>query len=220
MSRRTLAVVEELADLRRRQSRDAAELKRTRILDAASTLFHELGYRGTSVDAIAERLGVTKPFVYAYFKGKAEILAGVCGRTTAFAASAAETHADQSGPVRPRLAAMVRELTLRIIEGRVYLAVYFREEMHLPADAYRALSSNRRRFDRALSRLLKQGVESGELDIPHVSVVTQAITGMTTWLFNWYRADGPLSPEQMADEMARLVLAMVTPRPQKDLAPD
>jgi len=205
-----VAVVQELADLRRKHGEDAAELKRTRILDAASALFYEFGYRGTSVDAIAERLGVTKPFIYAHFKGKAEILAGVCGRTTAFAASAAEAHADQSGPVGPRLAAMVRELTLRIIEGRIYLAVYFREEMHLPADAYRSLSSNRRRFDRALSRLLKQGVDSGEFWMPHVSVVTQAITGMTTWLFNWYRADGPLTPDQMSEEMARLVLAMVT----------
>jgi AcrR family transcriptional regulator len=212
MAKRNLAVVEELADLRRRQVQDAAELKRTRILDAASVLFYEFGYRGTSMDAICERLGVTKPFVYAHFTGKAEILAGVCGRTTAFAASAAEAHADAAGPARPRLEAMVRELTMRIIEGRIYLAVYFREEMHLPADAYRALSSNRRRFDRALSRLLKQGIDTGEFEIPHVSVVTQAITGMTTWLFNWYRSDGPLSAGQMADEMARLVLAMVSRR--------
>lgn len=207
-----MAVIDELADLRRKHSQDAAELKRRRILDAASELFFEMGYRGTSVDAIAERLGATKPFIYAHFKGKAEILAGVCGRTTAFVAAVAEAQAGKSGPVRPRLAAMVRELTLRVIEGRVYLAVYFREEMHLPADAYRSLSSNRRRFDRALSRLLQQGVDSGEFSMPYVSVATQAITGMTTWLYNWYRPDGPLSPEQMADEMARLVLSMVDRR--------
>jgi hypothetical protein len=33
---------------------------------------------------------------------------------------------------------------------------------------------------------------------------------MTTWLFNWYRPNGPLSPEQLAQEMAALVVAMVT----------
>jgi len=185
----------------------------TRILDVASELFYELGYRGTSVDAIADRLAVAKPVIYTHFKGKADILAGVCGRTTAFAAGAAEAHARQTGPATPRLAAMVRELTLRVIEGRVYLAVYFREEMHLPADAYRKLSSNRRRFDRALSSLLQQGVDAGEFVIAHVSVTTQAITGMTTWLFNWYRPDGPLTPAQMADDMARLALTMVSGRP-------
>ena len=103
----------------------AADPMHTRILDAAGELFFELGYRGTSVDALAERLAVAKPFIYTHFKGKADILAGVCGRTTAFAAGAAEEHARKSGPATPRLAAMVRELTLRVIEGRIFLAVYF-----------------------------------------------------------------------------------------------
>lgn len=203
------AVSDELADLRRKHHLDVADLKRTRILDVASELFFELGYRGTSIDAIAQRLDVAKPFIYTHFKGKADILAGVCGRTTAFVASVAEDQAAKGGPVRPRLAAMVHELTLRVIQGRVYLAVYFREEMHLPADAYRRLSNNRRRFDRAVSSLLQQGVDAGEFDIAHVSVVTQVICGMTTWLFNWYRPDGALSPEQMADEMSRLALSMI-----------
>jgi len=46
------------------------ELKRQRILDVASALFFELGYKGTSVDAIAERMHVTKPFVYYHFDTK------------------------------------------------------------------------------------------------------------------------------------------------------
>lgn len=207
-----MAAHDELADLRRKHSQDVADIQRTRILDAASELFFELGYRGTSMDAIADRLQVAKPFIYTHFKGKADILAGVCGRTTGFVAGLAESQAGKTGPVKPRLADMVRELTLRIIEGRVFLAVYFREEMHLPADAYRKLSSNRRRFDRSLSSLLQQGVDSGEFEVAHVPVATQAITGMTTWLFNWYRPDGPLTPEQMADDMARLALAMVEKR--------
>lgn len=200
---------DELAELRRRHELDVAELQRTRILDAASALFFEHGYRGTSMDAIAARLEVAKPFIYTFFKGKADILAGVCGRTTAIVAVVAEDQAGKPGPVTPRLATIVRELTLRIIEGRVYLAVYFREEMHLPADAYRRLSSNRRLFDRSLSSLLQQGVESGEFDILHVPVATQAITGMTTWLYNWYRPDGALSPAELAETMAALVLSMV-----------
>ncbi|MCO5121348.1 MAG: TetR/AcrR family transcriptional regulator [Burkholderiaceae bacterium] len=207
-----MASQDDLAELRRRHELDVADLQRTRILDAASELFFELGYRGTSMDAIAARLEVAKPLIYTFFKGKADILAGVCGRTTAIVAVVAEDQAGKPGPVKPRLATIVRELTLRIIEGRIYLAVYFREEMHLPADAYRKLSSNRRRFDRSLSSLLQQGVDSGEFDIANVPVATQAITGMTTWLFNWYRADGTLSPEQLADTMASLVLAMVEKR--------
>jgi AcrR family transcriptional regulator len=195
---------------RRETLRDEVkDLKRKRILDAASELFFEHGYKGTSVEAIASRLHVTKPFIYYHFDNKADILAGVCGRTTAFVAQSAEVAAAGSGSVRERLESLVRDLSLRVIEGRIYLAVYFREEKHLPKSAFRDLSNNRKRFDTALSKLLREGVETGDFHVPNVSVATQAITGMTTWIFDWYRPTGPLTPEQIAEKMAGLVSAMV-----------
>jgi AcrR family transcriptional regulator len=185
------------------------DLKRKRILDAASELFFQHGFKGTSVEAIASRLHVTKPFIYYHFDSKAEILAGVCGRTTAFVAQSAEVAAAGSGSVWERLESLVRVLSLRVIEGRVNLAVYFREENHLPRSAFRDLSRNRKRFDTALSKLLREGIDAGEFHIPNISVATQAITGMTTWIFNWYRPTGSLTPDQIAEEMVSLVSSMV-----------
>jgi len=193
-----------------------SNLKRQRILDVASELFFELGYKGTSIDAIAERMQLTKPFVYYHFASKADILAAVCGRTTAFAAGFAEQQADKTGPVQDRLVDLVRQLCLRIIEGRVYLAVYFREERHLPPAAFKELAADRRRFDRALSRLLQEGADAGVFHVGTVSVAAQAITGMATWIFNWYRAKGTLTPDQLAQQMAEMTLAMVQPPPPDD----
>jgi AcrR family transcriptional regulator len=194
---------------------EVKDLKRKRILDAASELFFEHGYKGTSVEAIASRLHVTKPFIYYHFENKADILAGVCGRTTAFVARSAEVAAAGSGGVLERLESLVRDLCLRVIEGRIYLAVYFREEKHLPKSAFRDLSSNRKRFDTALSKLLREGVDAGDFHVSNISVATQAITGMTTWIFNWYRPTGALTPEQIAEEMVILIGAMMQRRPQR-----
>jgi len=44
--------------------------KRTAILEAAKTLFTELGYDGASMDAIAARAGVSKLTVYSHFGDK------------------------------------------------------------------------------------------------------------------------------------------------------
>lgn len=189
------------------------ELKRQRILDVASVLFFEHGYKATSVDAIAERMHVTKPFVYYHFDTKADILAAVCGRTTSVVAGLAEVQASASGPVQERLVELVRELCRRVIEGRVYLAVYFREEKDLPPAAAKELAGDRRRFDRALSKLLQEGVDAGIFKVGTVPVAAQAITGMTTWIFNWYREKGPLTPEQVAQEMSEMALAMVSRSP-------
>src|SRR5689334_124419 len=57
---------------------EIAQFKRKQILDAAVELFQRNGYHGTSVDAIAAVLGVSKQFVYYQFKDKAAILSGVC----------------------------------------------------------------------------------------------------------------------------------------------
>jgi len=56
---------------RRRVGR--AERER-QILDAARAVFTERGYAGTSMDAVAERVGVTKPVLYTHFGSKEGLL--------------------------------------------------------------------------------------------------------------------------------------------------
>lgn len=52
----------------------AAEDTRRRILDAATELFNERGYAGTSIRDITERLGMTKGALYYHFASKDELL--------------------------------------------------------------------------------------------------------------------------------------------------
>ena len=52
----------------------AAEETRRRILDAATELFNERGYGGTSIRHISERLGMTKGALYYHFTSKDELL--------------------------------------------------------------------------------------------------------------------------------------------------
>ncbi len=53
---------------------DQAEATRRAVLAAAQTLFVRQGYDATSLQAIADEMGVTKANVYYYFRTKAEIL--------------------------------------------------------------------------------------------------------------------------------------------------
>jgi AcrR family transcriptional regulator len=52
----------------------AAEDTRRRILEAATALFNERGYGGTSIRDITERLGMTKGALYYHFSSKDELL--------------------------------------------------------------------------------------------------------------------------------------------------
>lgn len=53
------------------------------ILDAALSVFGEHGFRGASMDAVAERVGVTKPVLYTHFGSKEGLLLACIARARA-----------------------------------------------------------------------------------------------------------------------------------------
>src|SRR6266576_5165458 len=59
---------------RKRAAHLGPERRRPEVLDAALELFLAHGYDGTSMQAVADQAGVTKPVVYACFPVKDELL--------------------------------------------------------------------------------------------------------------------------------------------------
>ncbi|GLQ29195.1 TetR family transcriptional regulator [Sulfitobacter pacificus] len=188
---------------------EALEFKKNRILEVAGQLFFQKGFTSTTLDEIAAALSVTKPFIYQFYAAKADLLAAVCLRTTALAADRAKMAREDRGTPSERLERFVRSLAHEVIDGRTFLAVYFREEKHLPAAARQRLQDDHRRFNRALLSLLEEGRALGDFEINDPLVAMEAITGMTTWAFFWFRPDGRLTASQVADELATIAMRVV-----------
>jgi AcrR family transcriptional regulator len=70
-----------MSSLRERQK----EERREAILDAAVTLFDQLGYSATTVEQIAARAGVSAPTVFNYFGSKQDILYALAVRADTLA---------------------------------------------------------------------------------------------------------------------------------------
>ncbi len=188
------------------------EVKREEILRVAGELFFTKGFTQTSVEEIATRLAIGKPQIYACFPSKIDLLVEVCNQTTSMAAHVAAEAVSSQGTPTDRVAHVVRELTRRVLEGRMNLAVLFREVKHLPQKGIDELSHNFHLFNRSFEALLCEGVEAGEFHVSEPAIVTHAISGMTTWMYSWFSPDGPLSVEKVTEEMVRLALVMVGAR--------
>src|SRR5215204_964901 len=65
---------------RKRAAHLGPERRRPEVLDAALKLFLESGYDGTSMQAVADEAGVTKPVVYACFDSKDELFRALLAR--------------------------------------------------------------------------------------------------------------------------------------------
>jgi AcrR family transcriptional regulator len=89
-------------DPRSGPTREEAEARNVRLLDVATRLFMERGFDGTSIDAVAEAAGVSKPTVYARYHDKrdlfAAVLRGWIRRRLAPVSAAAEAEATETSP--------------------------------------------------------------------------------------------------------------------------
>lgn len=81
-----------------------AEARREVIVAAASELFAERGYRGTSVEEIARRSGVTPPVVYEHFSSKVELYRDLLERHFAELRGVWSQHLAGDDPLAERIA--------------------------------------------------------------------------------------------------------------------
>jgi AcrR family transcriptional regulator len=180
------------------------DFKKERILEEASTLFYERGYRGTTLDAIAERLEVSKPFIYHHFASKAELLVEIYKRVLRLCLDTVEAAAASPGTSRARLRSFAIAYTHIVIKEQAIVAIFFREEQNLPPGQIDDINALKREFDAKLTRLLQDGVDKGELCIADVRIATLALAGMMNWIYTWYRPKGRLTPEAIGESMAEL----------------
>src|SRR5687768_665549 len=130
------------ADLRART--DPRLEKRERILSVAARLFYEGGYRATSMESIAEELGVTKPFLYYHFENKHEILEEIARRVVLLSRSVLEESESSTLTPDVALASRVRGYARIARAYRPLLMVLFREASSFSASTQELLAKEQR----------------------------------------------------------------------------
>ncbi len=182
---------------------EVQSFKRQRILEEARELFFALGYESTTLDAIAEGLKVTKPFIYSYFKNKSEILSAICEIGIRSSLEALDEPLATNLPPRQKLRLIVEAVTSIVIKNQKYIVVYEREEKNLePAEAKR-LMSLRKEFGVKLATLLETGIQSGDFDLDDALLTAVSIGGLITWVATWYRPLGRWSQTEVTAHMIR-----------------
>lgn len=196
-----------------------AALKRERTIEAAVDLFYERGYENTTLDAVAERLGVTKPFIYAHFGSKAELLAEICSRGIGASMEAIDSVLGLDLSPTEKLKRLGENFVTAVLESQMHIAIFTREEKNLAPEDFTRISGMRRIFDAKLNKLLDEGIATGEFRIDDPQVAALAIGGMVSWAYVWYRPNGRLPLPELAEQMASLILSLVGAAPDRARKP-
>lgn len=182
--------------------------RKSRILETATRLFFELGYEATTVETLAKKLGVTKPFIYSYFSNKQEILEDVYRQSAERIAYYIDTGKGRKSPEQA-LADFIRLAVNENIVFQVISGVYLQEEKHLSPTMLHTVRNVERSIKAKLRQLIQEGIDRGVFAIADAGIATMAIIGMVRWVHRWYDREGRHSPEIVANSLAELGLNLV-----------
>lgn len=188
---------------------------RERIIEAATALFVRDGYKATSLKTITDEVGMSPPAIYWYFKNKQQLFLASMEHLLDSFLESVEAELTAREPT-PRLQQFVRahvrwKLEQREAAGAYTSAIGMRDIVHsLPPSHRGSLIAKQRRHLQHLREILEAGLRSGAFKIENVRVTSFAIVTLCEYVQSWYDPMGELSPDDVADHYATLVLAMVS----------
>ena len=176
--------------------KEQRELKRRALLRVAARIFNEKGYYGTSLDEIADALGVTKPALYYYVKSKDALLYECLMLSYGCGQRARALAEEQGGTAYEKLCLLYKTFMVLLMEERGAYTTMANISA-LPQKQQEELMERRRQLDRYSRSLIRQAIEAGDIRPVDVRVASNVLLGAVNWILRWYSED-EYAPEEIA----------------------
>lgn len=171
--------------------------KREYIIRVASDFFNKKGFEATSLDEVAERIGISKPSVYYYCNNKSELLLECYTRTLDVCESLLKEAQALHGSGMDQLCAFTRELIIsHCTSGAVAIV---NEVESLPREAIGPIKARSTALTRDLELLVEAGIADGSVRADLAPITIRFLMGGVNWIAKWHRDTGPLGPDEIAD---------------------
>ena len=179
---------------------------RGRLLAAAARLFREKGYAGTTVRDLAAEVGILSGSIFHHFSNKEEILFAVVDEVVIAMEEALKDSVAKAETTRDKIRALITT-ELNFIHGEAgdASAVLIYEWRVLSAEQQQKILQGRENYFRYWHETLRQANEDG-LTTVEPECLRQLLHGALAWTTYWYKPDGKLSIEQLADRALALVV--------------
>lgn len=184
-----------------------------RLVKAAARVFRAKGYRNTTIDDIADAARVSRPTVYTYAKSKRwmldRIVQGLLNDLAARLQSAVEGEDTSYG----RLRAVIRTHVEAAATNRTFYEVVFSEQNELSPAARKRFRVWAHEVTRDFKDLLEPCIRDSRVELDP-SAAANLIVGMLTSVHRWYDPRGPLSADELTDQILTLLSGILTENPE------
>ena len=172
--------------------------RRKQIVRKAAILFNDMGYFNTSMNDIAEAVGVRKPTLYYYISSKEEILYLVHEELIEHLTSLHQSRLE----TRMSCAQLLQEVLIDILEQindyPGYVRAFFENYRELSPELKEKIKKKRNNYFQMIEDVFVRGAEQGEFHTDDPRLTALAFFGICNWAYQWYNPKGEKGPRQIA----------------------
>lgn len=183
------------------------------LLAIATDLFARRGYERTTVREIADAMGIESGSLYSHISSKEDLLREIIVDNAGAYFHGALAALAGGGDAEERLRALCRAHMRVMTEERSACLVYFKEWRKLPEPVRAQIADLRTRYEETFEDVIRAGAEEGAFGPVDPRWGALVVLSTLNWTFEWYSPEGPLSADEVAEQLAGVVLAGLRPRP-------
>ncbi|MBD7978588.1 TetR/AcrR family transcriptional regulator [Serpens gallinarum] len=182
------------------------ESPRGKLLQEAARLFRRKGYERTTVRDLANAVGIQSGSIFHHFKSKEEILRSVMEETVIFNTALLRAALDEASDLRERVLALIRGELQSIMGGTgEAMAVLVYEWRSLSEEGKAQVLALRDQYEEVWLGVLEEAREAGYVQNDPF-ILRRFLTGALSWTTTWYRPDGPMTLDSLAEEALAMVI--------------
>lgn len=195
---------------------EAADERRSQIIEAAANAFMSEGFAATSIDDVARLLGCTKGLIYYHFKNKTELFFAVHWQTIETNLGEIRPIANGDAPPAKRMRAMIHSHVGSIIDRLAYQRVALLGlEMQIVGSTTpqeRAMLNDLLKmydeYEQLFVQVIKDGIADGVFHAGDPRLMAKPLLGAMNWMIMWYRPRnmGKAAREKLLDGMSSYLL--------------
>ena len=173
---------------------------------AATALFAEKGFNGTSIGDLANELGLTTASLYYHVSGKQELLLRVLEDGMSSFLSRLEELAQEDVEPREKIRLAVENHLHFVLTHKQEVAVFLRERRFLQSPLRESYDARVNRYDHLFTEVIREGMATGTVPPGDPTLLRLAILGMINWIVEWYEPGGRLTIEDIKAQMTDLIM--------------
>ncbi len=181
-------------------------MNRDQILSASAQIIRQKGFHAASMQDIAEAVHLQKASLYHHFSSKQEILLVLLDRALDLVTERVAAVINQNIPVDEKLRKAMAAYLETLEKNAALASVLLFEHRSLDPEYRQRHIPRRDRFERLWREMIQEGMENGSFRVTDPATTARAMLGTMNWTITWYRPDGPLSMQQISDQLATLFL--------------